>query len=121
METWTLTWSTLTPISEEAVRALPDNIPGVYRLSYLREDGKYYVFYVGQARDIKKRLLEHLSPEEQNVSIKNYLAKGSAFRYTQITQEDIRSAIEKQAYRYYQPSCNQVEPAGREDIKGNLT
>ena len=120
MENWTLTWTKLTSIKDTS--NLSHGIPGVYRLSYLDENGSYYVFYVGQATDIKKRLLEHQSDSETNVRIKNYLSsKKCFFRYAKITQDYVRNAVERQTYKYYQPSCNDKEPEGRDDIQGNLT
>lgn len=120
MEEWTLSWARLTPIEEAS--SLNDNIPGVYRLSFRHDDGNYYVFYIGQAEDIKQRLLQHQSSSEANPGIKAYLiSKQCFFRYAKITQSHVRDAIERQAYKYYQPRCNETLPQGRDDIKGNLT
>ena len=120
MENWTLTWIKLTSVEE--VSQLQDGIPGVYRFSYLHENGNYYVCYVGQSKDIKKRLLEHLSDAEPNTRLKTYLkSERCFFRYAQITKQYVCDAVERQAYKYYQPSCNQAEPSGRDDVKGNLT
>ena len=120
MENWTLTWTKLTSIDNAS--SIRQDVPGVYRLSYLDEDGSYYVFYVGQTIDIKKRLLEHQEDSETNVCIKNYLgSKKCFFRYAQITQDYVRNAIERQIYKYYQPTCNDKEPEGRDDIQGSLT
>jgi len=122
MENWTLTWTKLAEFNKNSVEAMEDNLPGVYRLSYEGEDGNRYIFYVDQAEDIKKRLLEHLSENELNVCIKNYLsAKKCFFRYAKITEADIRDATEKQVFKHYEPSCNGAEPKGRDDIKINLT
>lgn len=122
MENWTLTWTKLTGLKETFVKALADNLPGVYRLSYEAEDGNYYVFYIGKAEDIKKRLLEHLSSGEKNVCIRNYLStKNCFFRYAKITKSYIRDAAERQMYKQYEPSCNENEPEGRDDVKVNLT
>lgn len=122
MENWTLTWTQLAELSDISVKKLADNLAGVYRFSYKADDGNYYVFYVGKAEDIKKRLLEHLSSSEQNVCIKNYLAtKKCFFRYAKITKDYIRDAAEKQMYKQYEPSCNDKEPEGRDDVKVNLT
>jgi len=122
MENWTLTWTKLTAINETAVKAIGDNLAGVYRLSYLAEDGSYYIFYVGQSEDIKKRLFEHLSTNEKNVCIKNYFAtKKCFFRYAKVTKDYIRNAAERQMYKQYEPSCNELEPEGRDDVRVNLT
>ncbi len=120
MEKWTLKWTGLTPIEE--ISSLDDGITGVYRLSYKHDEDNYYVFYVGQSEDIKHRLLEHKSSDETNVCIKNYIStKQCFFRYATITRAHVRNAIEKQAFKYYQPTCNENEPTGRDDVAGNLS
>lgn len=122
MENWTLIWTKLVELTDAEVRSLSDSLPGVYRLSYMHDNGNYYVFYVGQSEDVKKRLLEHRSSNEQNVCIKNFLStKKCFFRYAKVSTKDIRDAAEKLMYKQYEPSCNEKEPAGRDDIKVNLT
>ncbi len=125
MEQWTLSWTNLKRLSLEIVKQLPSAIPGVYRISYKHQDGNYYVFYVGQSGDsqgIKERLLQHLSESEPNVCISNYLNKEECyFRYAQITNEEVRNAAEMQSYNTYQPTCNNVQPVGRNDIQVNLS
>lgn len=122
MENWKLIWTKLSVVSEIAAKAIDDNLAGVYRLSYLADDGSYYIFYVGQSEDIKKRLLEHLSSNEKNVCIKNYLTtKKCFFRYAKVTKVYIRDAAEKQMYKQYEPSCNEKEPDGRDDVRVNLS
>jgi len=122
MENWTLTWTKLTSLDSGSVSNIPANLPGVYRLSYKAEDGSFYVFYIGKAEGIKERLLQHLSENEENVCIKNYLTtKKCFFRYATISKDYIRNAAEKLMYRHYQPVCNLKAPEGRDDIKLNLT
>lgn len=122
MENWILTWTKLTSLDEKSVETLPNDLAGVYRLSYKADDGSYYVFYVGKAENIKVRLLQHLSSSEDNVCIKNYLdTKNCFFRYAKITKSYIRDAIERQMYKHFEPVCNDKEPQGRDDVKANLT
>lgn len=122
MEKWILTWTKLAPLNQQTVDNLDDNLPGVYRLSYKADDDNYYVFYVGQSEDIKKRLLRHLSIYEENDRIKEYLrTKQCFFRLARITRGYLRDATEKAVYREYKPKCNYQEPDGRTDIEINLT
>lgn len=122
MENWTLTWTKLAELKEGKVNELPGGTTGVYRLSYRSEDGNFYVFYVGQADDIKSRLLEHISAAEENVCIKNYIDKKSCFfRYAIVTKDHIRDAAERQMFKQYEPECNDKEPYGRDDIILNLS
>ena len=122
MENWELTWTKLVSFDKESIESLPNDLPGVYRLSYEADNGERYVFYVGQSENIKDRLLEHLSSDEENVCIKNYLStKECFFRYAEISEASIRSATERQAYKHYEPVCNDKKPEGRDDIKLNLS
>lgn len=120
MENWELVWTKLTSLDESSIDAVPENLQGVYRLSYKNSDGHYYVYYVGQSEDIKARLLQHLS-DSDNVCIRNYVdTEECVFRYAQITQSYVRDAAEKQMYDHYAPSCNNLEPTGRTDVTINL-
>lgn len=122
MENWSLTWTKLTELTKSSVQALADNMPGVYRLSYKADDDKYYVYYVGKAEDIKDRLLEHLSSGEKNICIRNYLSgKSCFFRFANVTKSYIRDAAERQMYKHYEPTCNEKEPEGRDDVKVNMS
>ena len=120
METWELTWTKLTVLDPDSISNIDDGIPGVYRLSYLNEDSHYYVFYVGQSENIKQRLSDYLSGNDDNVCIKNYIdSKKCYFRYAQVSEKEIRNAIERFIYKKYEPTCNNVLPEGK-DIRVNL-
>jgi excinuclease UvrABC nuclease subunit len=122
MENWTLTWTKLTKLNEPLIKELKDGIPGVYRLSYKAAEDNYYVFYVGQADDIKQRLLQHISSYETNECIKDHFrTKECFFRYAKIIKDYIRDATERKVYKEYGPKCNYQEPQGRLDINVNLT
>lgn len=119
MENWTLSWSKLTSLNLANVDALDSNIEGVYRLS--RQEGeKIFVFYVGKGK-IKDRLLKHLLESEDNDCLKATIKSYTCFfRYSIITRDEVRKAAERKMYKVYQPSCNLIEPEGRDDININL-
>lgn len=116
-----LTWSKLIPLKNEEIEKL-DDIGGVYRISKKAEDGKYYVFFVGSADNLKENLLTHLSDKETNSRLKNYLQQGKdfVFRYAVIKERNIQEAIEKQMYKHYLPEYNLEEPKSSLDIEANL-
>ena len=119
MENWTLSWSKLIPLDLTNINNLDDNIEGVYRLSK-QEGDKVFVFYVGKGK-IKDRLKKHIDISEENEKIKAIVNNGKCFfRYSIITREEVRQSAEKKMYKVYQPSCNLVEPTGRDDINVNL-
>ncbi len=119
METWHLEWSNLIGLTADNINALDQTTEGVYRLSKL-EAGKAFIFYVGQGR-IRDRLLHHVSEEEENSCIKSTVRSFSCyFKFAIITNAEVRKAAERKLYGMYLPSCNEVEPGGRDDIEVNL-
>lgn len=121
METWKLVWTKLAPLNDTSIGKVGPRIAGVYRLSFLADDGNYYVFYVGKSEDIASRLKDHISDSEANVGIQGYVkSKKCSFKYAQITQEAVRAATERKVYHVYSPSCNDQEPPGRDDVDINM-
>lgn len=124
MERKDVTWSPLFHLDKERIEKIPVNSKGVYRLSSKNEsDGKYYVFYVGESEDLKKELLNHISDNEENICIKNFVGATKlqcAFRYSIIDELEFRMAFVRMAYNLYQPVCNTSLPDGRDDIEINL-
>lgn len=112
MENWSLTWSRLIEITPLTSLLLP-SFPGVYRLSYKNNDGKIYVFYVGQADNLQLRINQHLSVNEENVCIKRMLSNNTCYlRYARVNDSRVRSGAELALYRHYSHSCNLIEPSG---------
>jgi hypothetical protein len=114
-------WSKLIPLTEDSISKL-DNNGGVYRISKKADDGKFYVFFVGSAENVKEKLLSHISDTEENLRLKNYINQGGdlSFRWAPISERNIQSAIEKQMYNLYLPSCNLEEPRSLLDVEANL-
>jgi len=114
MPRWILTWSKLLNLEPLSSLLYVPEVAGVYRLSYRSSDGKIYVFYVGKATNLKRRINQHLSPEENNLCIKKMLTNYSCFvRYARVENENIRDGAEAFLYSYYSPSCNIDEPLGK--------
>lgn len=116
-----LTWSKLTPLNKEQIDQL-NNVAGVYRFSKKADDGQYYVFFVGSADNIGEKLTEHLSSNEKNEKLKNFLNQSGdfVFRYAIVEEKNIQQAIEKQMYKYYLPEYNLEEPESTLEIETNL-
>lgn len=118
MEEWTLTWSNFRELDILTVMTLPE-LPGVYRLSYQHRNGERYVFYVGQAENLRQRITAHLLSSESNTIIKRYLSMYRCFvRYARVSNSNIRNGAELFLYRHYNPPCNLIVPTGP-DIKIN--
>ena len=84
---------------------VPEN-QGVYRLIY-HFDGKYYVFYVGESKNLQGRLNEHLMSSEPDSCIKKYLGQYTCyFRYIETKSEQDRKLIEEEQIDKFRPKCN---------------
>jgi len=92
--------------TEKDVNAHVPETGGVYALIY--EDAQFIVFYVGQSGNLRKRLLEHLSPRVSSFCIKMYLEKYSCyFKFIEISSQAERDTVEKKAIRKWEPHCNE--------------
>jgi len=94
--------------------------PGVYELrlnvkplDYPR--GYCQTFYIGSAKNLRKRLLDHLGSNGKNGGIKEYIKKEKCvFRYVQVTKGWVLE--EKRLYNLFinafgdSPVCNYVSP-----------
>lgn len=109
-----ITWSPFRDAYDETV--VKQNVPtdaGVYLLWVKQKDGKWRCFYVGQASDLEQRLLDHLSAEEPNKSLKTHVADNvCGFEYATVSRQSDRDGIEKYLYDHFSPECNEVDPGG---------
>lgn len=99
-------WSNRYSYTETNVQKYASLISGVYRLIY-KQGEKYYVFYVGQSNDLKRRLLEHLSSSETDSCIRRHLRDHNCFfRFIEISSLEERNRVEREQIAEYSPSCN---------------
>jgi len=110
----TVTWSSRITYNEENVKYNVQKKPGIYRLLRAQESG-YGVFYVGQTDNLQRRLLEHLSSEEENPCIKKELKYTAYFRFALLEAEKDRLCAESYLYREFDvdgngPPCNEQKP-----------
>jgi RNA polymerase sigma-54 factor len=110
------------PLTSSAVKNNAPTSPGVYELHLTEERIEYpkgtsQIFYIGSAKNLRKRLLDHLSGSGKNGGIKRIIMeKSCAFRYLQVHKGWIRE--EKNFYSLFvttfgtPPVCNHVSPKG---------
>jgi len=106
-------------ILEEVLRNAPAS-PGIYEFRLKGEELEYpqcktSVIYLGSARNLKKRLKEHLGQNSKNSHIKTFLEKyGCLFRYILVPQrwrEEERKLYQLFVDTYgVPPRCNRVRP-----------
>jgi len=106
-----LNWSKLIELNENGV-SIVNEVPGVYRLSYANlRDGKIYVYYVGQAANIKTRMEQHLPNTEVNECCKKYLNDYKCyFRLAIVNNQADRDGAEVALYNHFSPSCPEKIP-----------
>jgi excinuclease UvrABC nuclease subunit len=109
-----ITWSAFHSLYSDAeVKAYVPRSAGVYLLWVQLKDEKWHCFYVGQADDLKRRLLEHLADSEENECIKRHVSKYvCGYKHAEIARQADRDGVEKYLYDHYKPECNQIDPGG---------
>ena len=106
-----LTWAPYRPFNTLMVTAHVPDRAGVYKLSRPDDEGKLIVFYVGQACDLRDRLLGHLLPSEPNKCVRGWVGTGRAqFSFAEIPRQQDRDGAERALFVHYRPTCN--DPAG---------
>lgn len=106
-------WSERIELTEANVRVIPERRSGIYRLMTRRQRSEEYpVIYVGKSRDLRERLLEHLSDGEENACLKEKISTLMVwYRIAYAEFEEDRQDAEHTMYHKFNPSCNEVEPA----------
>lgn len=112
----TLCWrpnatSVCAPYTRRSVLSHVPESAGVYVLCRQRSDGYYSDFYVGQANNLQRRLLEHLSLSASSC-IQQVVSQPCGFQYALVEHPIHRDAAEAAIY-YQAPNrypCN--DPQG---------
>ncbi|GAH76029.1 unnamed protein product [marine sediment metagenome] len=95
-------WSTCYSYTRDNVKIYVPTSKGVYRLLI-----KNRIFYIGQAKNLQKRLLEHLGTRERNRCLKKYLQNYSCFfRFSELNCDEDLLQTERDQILKYNPPCN---------------
>lgn len=99
-----------TPYNSATVTSHVPELAGVYILAQRGTDGKYRSFYVGQANNLQRRLLEHLLSGEPNVCIRNRVVYACGFQIALVVQPAHRDAAEAAIYHAHPDwyACNDL-------------
>lgn len=117
-------FSKIYPFTLPSVKNNAPVYPGVYELR-LDSNGIEYptgwcqVFYIGSGKNLRRRLLSHLSSSSKNGGVKKFInEKNCAFRYVQLPQGQGWEREEKRFFNFFvatfgdSPLCNHVSPKG---------
>ncbi len=113
--TMTVEFSPVLPLTAEALREHVPPEPGVYELRSLKASpGMCPIIYMGSARDLRKRLSDHLRGYSGNPLLQAHVEGGVRFRYRPLVA-GWREA-ERALYRAFlatfgaPPLCNRMSP-----------
>lgn len=119
-------FSMIYPFTIPAVKKNVPDSAGVYELSLDENSIKYpnncsQIFYIGSGKNLKKRLLSHLSLNGKNGGIKRFVKnRRCLFRYLQVSKG--WSLEEKNLYNLFvtiygdSPVCNHISPKGERSV-----
>jgi len=96
-----ISWSPFhSTYDETTVKRYASSEDGIYLLWVkLKEGKKWRCFYVGQARNLEARLLQHLSSKEDNDCLRKKLANNvCGFEYAEIGRQADRDGMERSTY-----------------------
>jgi predicted GIY-YIG superfamily endonuclease len=112
-ETFQMKWSPCYPYRRANVQTYTPVSKGIYRLLI-----KNKIFYVGQATNLQRRLLEHLSTHKRSHCLNRYLQNYSCFfRFAELVSTEELFTIEREQIRKYKPPCN-IDIRTIEEIAG---
>lgn len=104
-------WTDLKPLDQDNVNRISE-VSGVYRIShYDSSDKKYYVHYVGQAKNLNERLNQHLPGNEVSLCCNKFLKNYNCyFKACAISTQSDRDGAEVALYEKYNPDCVEKIP-----------
>ncbi len=116
-----VSWSSFNYFKDETVNSGASTEAGVYLLWVKLNNGNWRCFYVGQADNLQRRLLEHLSDSEKNKCVKTHVDKYTlGYEYAKVSKQGDRDGVEKFLFDHYKPECNENDPPGKTPITVNL-
>lgn len=94
------------PYTEADVKANVPTTAGVYIIRVKLKDDGWQIIYVGQASNLRERLLDHLSPDEPNKCLREHQQYRKEYCWVQLSRQAERDAEEAARIKQYQPECN---------------
>lgn len=111
----TTEFSLLRPLTEDALRSHVPPGPGVYELRVQPvASGACPIIYLGSARDLRKRLTDHLRGYSGNVLLQAHVRRGVRVRFRMVATH--WREVERTLYRAFcatfgaPPLCNRMSP-----------
>lgn len=119
----TLEWSGYYGLNVPNILSKASHRGGVYKIAVKNPKGEYRPIYVGQSKELAKRLGQYANHDTDNGCLLNFLLKNVCyFNVAEVLGERDRDACEKALYDFYTPLCNdrdKIPDAYRLDINNN--
>lgn len=109
-----INWSDSVEYTDSNRNGIPTD-GGFYEIQEQVSDGGYTRRYVGRSDNLRRRYSGHLSNDEPNEKLRQFLREKHAFfRYVTTDDEDTRKDVEKGLYDKYKHSFNDPDnpPSG---------
>lgn len=95
-------WSTSYEFGREHINRRAPTGRGVY--CFLIANG---IIYIGQAKNLKRRLLEHLNARRRKILLARYMEQGGCFfAFVPVQSDADLIEIERDQIRRHNPPCN---------------
>ena len=108
-----INWSNFQRLNRENIQKFAPPSPGVFILWKKVAKYEWACFYVGQARNLVSKLIDHLSSTESNRYLKETISTAlCGFQFSSISKQPDRDSIEQFLFEKYQPECNVQDPGG---------
>ncbi len=106
-----LNWRNYRDFDVDTINNKVAEAAGVYLIWVRINDGSWRIYYVGQTDNLKKRLLQHLSDNEQNHLLKEMVMRCvCGISFAVVNSHEERTGIERFFYEHYSPKCNLSMP-----------
>ncbi len=114
MTTMNVHWSAFhRDFTENEVHEYVPREGGVYLLWVRMKSRKWRCFFAGAADNLEERLLQHLSPKEENRCIAEQVSDYvCGFEYARVDGPRERQGVLKFLYDRYLPDCCAEDPGG---------
>jgi len=104
-------YSTYIPYNKDQVTSKVPMSPGVYIIRVQLKDESWRFIYVGQAKNLRSRLLEHLREDEPNDCLRNNVQKYIvSVCWIVIERQENRDYEEAAKIERLNPECNIQKP-----------
>lgn len=106
-----INWSRSYLYDREHVQKVAPHKPGIYRLLVRVKVNRVLpqIFYIGQSKHLRNRLLEHFLRREGNRCIKRCLQYRCYFQFVKLKSDDDLLTIEREQIQKYKPPGNVVD------------